>query len=232
MRLQERLSPAHLKEQVKGQVKEQYEQAKETVREATIGKVEDMVERVSDTVSETRRGIVDAIKEKPIPAALVGVGLAWMWMNGRGDSRSDMVRYGDRYRGGRLYDQGQRGYASPETSGFARQSGTGVWDRTTDAAGNLASNGDTVSGVAGQVQETASNIAAKRRTVGAVDQAQETAGYLADQAQNQARRVEDQLQGCDARKPAGSRRGSPGAGAAAGSPSPRPRRKTSDGRSS
>ena len=75
--LQERLSPSHLKEQVREQVIEQYKQARETVREATIGKVEDMVERVSDTMYETRRSIVDTVTTNPIPSALVGIGLAW-----------------------------------------------------------------------------------------------------------------------------------------------------------
>ena len=194
--LQERLSPSYLKEQVKEQVIEQYEQVKETVREATIGKVEDMVERVSETVNETRRSIVDTIKANPVPSALVGIGLAWLWMNGRGESGSDTSRSGDRYRGGRRYDDTARSYTSGGASRIGQQSSAGVWDRTTDAASNIASKaGDAVSGVASQVQETASNIASKAKDTvsGVVDQAQETAGYLVDQAQHQARRVEDRF---------------------------------------
>jgi ElaB/YqjD/DUF883 family membrane-anchored ribosome-binding protein len=194
--LQERLSPSYLKEQVKEQVIEQYEQVKETVREATIGKVEDMVERVSETVNDTRRSIVGTIKANPIPSALVGIGLAWLWMNGRSESSSGDYRYNNRYRGGRRYDDMARGYTSGGASRMERQSSAGVWDRTTGAASNLASKaGDAVSGVAGQVQETASNIASKARDTvsGAVDQAQETAGRLVDQAQYQARRVEDRF---------------------------------------
>jgi len=194
--LQERLSPSYLKEQVKEQVMEQYEQAKETVREATIGKVEDMVERVSDTVYETRRGIVDTIKANPVPSALVGIGLAWLWMNGRGESKSDASRYSGRYPAGRRYDEMTRGYTSGGASRVGQQSSAGVRDRTTDSASSLTSRaGDAVSGVAGQVQETASSIASKtRETVsGVVDQAQETAGYLVDRAQYQAQRVEDRF---------------------------------------
>src|SRR3954452_17157711 len=69
--LQERLSPSRLKEQVREQVAEQYEQAKQTVREATIGKVENMVERVSDKMYQTRGTIVETVKANPVPSALV-----------------------------------------------------------------------------------------------------------------------------------------------------------------
>jgi uncharacterized protein YjbJ (UPF0337 family) len=194
--LQERLSPSHLKEQVKEQVIEQYEQVKETVREATIGKVEDMVERVSDTVNETRRSIVDTIKANPLPATLIGVGLAWMWMNRGSTSGGGTARYDDRYRRAGLYDEGQRRYAGTGTSRTGQPNAAGVWDRTTDAAGNLASKvSSTVGSAVGQVQETAGNLAGKAKDTvsGVVDQAQETAGYLVDQAQHQAQRVEDRF---------------------------------------
>jgi hypothetical protein len=194
--LQERLSPSHLKEQVKEQVIEQYEQVKETVREATIGKVEDMVERVGNTVNETRRSIVDTIKANPIPATLIGIGLAWMWMNRGSQSGGGTARYDDRYRRSGLYDEGQRRYADTGTSRTGQPNTAGVWDRTTDAAGNLASKvSSTVGSAVDQVQETAGNIASKAKDTvsGVVDQAQETAGYLVDQAQYQAHRVEDRF---------------------------------------
>jgi ElaB/YqjD/DUF883 family membrane-anchored ribosome-binding protein len=185
--IQERLSPAYIKEQVKEQVKEQYEQAKETVREATIGKVEDMVERVSNTVYETRRGIVDTIKANPVPAALVGIGLAWMWMSGRENP------YGAT---GRSYGRDPRGY-DRRSSSFTRQGGPGVWERTTDAAGNLADKTkETMSDMVGQVQENAGDLAgrAKSTVSDVVNRTQETAGHLAEQAQHQARRAGDRVQ--------------------------------------
>lgn len=193
--LQERLSPSHLKEQVKEHVIEQYEQAKHTVREATIGKVQDMVERVSDTVYETRRSIADTISANPIPSALVGIGLAWLWVNRRGDSGSATARYGDR-QSARADEEMPRRYGSGGRPRLAQQSGGETWERTTEATRSLASKaGNAVSGMAGQVQETASNLAGKAKDTvsGAVDQAQETAAYLADQAQYQARRVEQRF---------------------------------------
>jgi hypothetical protein len=85
--IQERLSPSYLKEQVKEQVKEQFEDAKEVVREATIGKVEVMAQRASETVANSGTSIWNAIKANPIPAAMVGAGLFWMWRKGGGTAR-------------------------------------------------------------------------------------------------------------------------------------------------
>ena len=79
--IQERLSPSHLKEQ-----------ATATVREATIGRVEDMMNRAGDRVStvasstrDTAAAATDAVRENPIPYALIGIGIAWLLAN-RGSS--------------------------------------------------------------------------------------------------------------------------------------------------
>jgi gas vesicle protein len=173
--LQERLSPSYLKAQVKEQVIEQYKQVRDTVREATIGKVEDMVERVSDSVYETRRTIVDTITANPIPSALVGIGLAWLWMNRGHDSRSGRPRFDDRHRSGRRYEE---------------------WERNADTTRNLASKtGDAVSEVAGQIQDAASSLADKAKATisGVVDQAQASAGQFVDQTQRRAQRVEERF---------------------------------------
>jgi hypothetical protein len=193
--LQERLSPSYLKDQVKEQVVEQYRQARDSVREATIGKVEDMVERVSDTMYETRRSMVETVTANPIPSALVGIGLAWLWMNRR-DSRASGFRSGDDYRRPRRDGDMSRRYASSGQSRFTGSSGDESWDRYTESTRNLTSRaGDAVSDVAGRVQETASTLAgkAKDKVSGAMDQAQQTAGYVVGQAQHQARHAEQRF---------------------------------------
>jgi ElaB/YqjD/DUF883 family membrane-anchored ribosome-binding protein len=198
--IQERLSPANLKEQVMEEVREQFQEAKDTVRQATIGKVEDMVQSASNTVYETRRTIVQTIRENPIPAALVGIGLGWLWMNARSNEssryRSAVGRrgsYGDAYGGAERYREGSVGYgqvgygsAVPRGDGYApvssnypagRNEGTGrgTLDRAQEAASSLAST-------------------AQEKVSGAVSQAQETATYLADQAQRQTRYAGERLQ--------------------------------------
>jgi hypothetical protein len=59
--------------------------AKETVREATVGKVEDMAQSASRVLDdagmsavEARTGVVETIRQNPIPAAMAGIGLAWL----------------------------------------------------------------------------------------------------------------------------------------------------------
>lgn len=81
--IQERLAPEHLKEQ-----------AKEAVRDATVGRAKEAVSNVSDRaqgmmhdVSETG-GIVDTIRRNPIPAAMVGVGVGWLWKSRSNGTKS------------------------------------------------------------------------------------------------------------------------------------------------
>jgi ElaB/YqjD/DUF883 family membrane-anchored ribosome-binding protein len=82
--IQARLTPANIVEQVKEQAKETATEAidnvKQTVRDATVGKVENMVNSVSDSARETGSGLMGLIKENPIPAALAGLGLGWLYM--------------------------------------------------------------------------------------------------------------------------------------------------------
>jgi hypothetical protein len=59
--------------------------AKETVRDATVGKVEDMADSASQmfsdagsTAQEAGYGIVETVRRNPIPAALAGIGIAWL----------------------------------------------------------------------------------------------------------------------------------------------------------
>ncbi len=173
-----------------------------------------MVQRASDTVEETRATMMDTIRENPIPAALVGIGLGWLFMNGgrrptrysgRGVPRtlpssgsypanqygytsSQQVRYGTGY------PTGNTGYQQHD-AGVVEQGqqviGKAV-DRVQDTAGNVADRvQETASNVADRVQETASNVADRASNL--VDSAQSTASELADEAQYQARRVEDRF---------------------------------------
>jgi ElaB/YqjD/DUF883 family membrane-anchored ribosome-binding protein len=190
--IQERLNPTHLKEQAKEQVREQFQEAKEMVREATIGRVENMVQYASDTVNDARYTMMDTIRENPLPAALVGIGLGWLFMNrssrtpvrysGRGSVRGQHFEDNRRYYDDRQYAYDDRRYAYDDR----QQSSGGMIEQGRQTASNIASNvSDTASNIASNVSDTASNIAQR---------AQETASNLTDQAQYQAQRVEDRFQ--------------------------------------
>jgi hypothetical protein len=132
--IEERLSPAHLKEQiadVKSAAIDQYHEAKEhvkadlsneiaeaklrvqeevqhakrmlrtemqdakrAVREATVGKVQHMAR-------DARTGIMDTIRENPVPSAMIAIGVGWLLMGGgkkserRDDIRVRQYRYRD-----------------------------------------------------------------------------------------------------------------------------------------
>jgi len=82
--IQERLNPRNL-----------VEQAKDSVREATVGKVKEMAHNVSDTASsmadttrEAAGDLAGRVKENPWPAVLLGLGAAWLMLrDGDGTSR-------------------------------------------------------------------------------------------------------------------------------------------------
>src|SRR3954451_15312441 len=86
-------------------------EATSTVREATVGKVGDMTSTATDalsgagtTVQETGSGLLETVKQNPIPAAMAGIGIAWLWTHranssmNKGDYQSfygsDRGRYG------------------------------------------------------------------------------------------------------------------------------------------
>src|SRR4051812_27126027 len=123
--IQERLSPTRL-----------VNEAKETVREATVGKVTGMMNSASDSA----QGIIDRIKENPMSAAMIGIG-AW-WLLGRlpgGNSRRSSSydrRYGN-YGGDYTADvePGRR-----ESSGWSQHGGDahGIREMAHDATETMA----------------------------------------------------------------------------------------------
>jgi len=229
--IQQRLNPDNLSEQAKDAAREAVEEAKEavrhalleakeSVREATIGRVETMVRNVSDSAYETREGLMDTVRSNPIPAALVGIGLGWLWMNRRsgsprrsnGNYANDTARYG-RYEQSAYYPGGYMpaGYASTgyatgqphdsgnratQMAGRAQQAVGNVADQVGETASNVASTvGETAGNVAGSVGEAASNFASTvgERASNLASATQETAGNLVSGAQYQAQRAEDRF---------------------------------------
>jgi ElaB/YqjD/DUF883 family membrane-anchored ribosome-binding protein len=209
--IQERLKPSHLKEQVKDTLRDKYEDTKAEVREATIGRVENMMHDASDTVSEARATIVETIRENPVPAALAGIGLAWLFMNARRDGRgrerfegrgrrrmlgeerrrfSSSRRIEDRYGMAGGFDQERRRLADGiETEDQA----DGMVDRMKDKAGNMV---DRVQGAAGDVSARAGQLAhdAQNRAGELAHRAQDSATHLAERARDRAYRIEHRVE--------------------------------------
>ncbi|MDQ6693749.1 MAG: DUF3618 domain-containing protein [Chloroflexota bacterium] len=166
--IQEKLNPEHLKDQ-----------AKEIVREATIGRAEQMVNEAGETARGFGAGIMGTIQQNPVPAALAGIGLAWLFMKRPSgsqhreyDSRYEN-RYSDQYEqrdaqryGPRYNSQYETRYGSQPSSRYGSQYGPsggdeGVVSRAAGAVGGLAQGaagavGGLASGAAGQVSNLAS----------------------------------------------------------------------------
>ena len=74
----ERLNPHNVKEDIK-----------EGIREATIGRVEEMAREAGQRLNQAGSGLVQTIKDNPVPAVIAGVGIAWLFLGqGSGNTRA------------------------------------------------------------------------------------------------------------------------------------------------
>jgi uncharacterized protein YjbJ (UPF0337 family) len=222
--IQEKLDPEVLQEQAKdtiqeakqaalevmdhavAQAKEAVGEAKEAVRGATIGKVEDMARYAGETAGGWRQTLMETIKAHPVPAAVAGLSLGYLFLNreggrGRGPRYGDATAYRDGGPGyaGRGYGA-YGGYRLADEDGRGRQSMTeragAVADRAQETAGQVAHQAqervgqavdtvqDAAGHVTGQVQDAAGHV---------TGQVQEAAGQVVDQAQEQAARAQSFL---------------------------------------
>jgi len=121
--IQERLSPTRL-----------MNEAKETVRDATVGKVTGMM----NNAGRSAEGFVDRIREHPVSAAMIGVG-AW-WLLNKLPASSSGSSYNRRY-GNFSTDRYPTGsYGSNEQYGWSREGGDarGVRDMAHDASETIS----------------------------------------------------------------------------------------------
>lgn len=79
---------------VKTNLRRELAEAKSGFREATIGKVEHMVDDAQQTMKETGNGVLQAMRDNPIPTALVGIGLGWLFVNARSRRSHENTRSG------------------------------------------------------------------------------------------------------------------------------------------
>lgn len=184
--IQRRLSPEHVKEEAKESAleladyakqaaREAIQEARDAVRGATIGRIEEMAHTMGDTARETRHGIMETIRQNPVPTALTGVGVAWLLLN-RQSSPPRRPYYDGVYGESRVYrdprDGGER-YSSHYSTPYSYQEGVRDGARPTerrqDDSPGLASRvqeqagraGETLGQAAGQVGDTLSQAAGR-----------------------------------------------------------------------
>jgi ElaB/YqjD/DUF883 family membrane-anchored ribosome-binding protein len=176
-----RLNPNRLKAQVK-----------ENIREATVGRVETMARNAADRVNETRHGMIDRIRENPIPAAMVGIGLGWLLFGGR--RREETLWQRSYVTDGNWDGTAYVGDVSATTPRLAQDdAGGGLGSTISREPGVVDRVKDRVTGIGETVRDTSSDVAyaARERASNVAERAGETAGEVADRARNIAHNVSD-----------------------------------------
>lgn len=81
------------------------DQAKASVREAASERISDMKYQASNKVDGMTNSLSQTIRDNPLPVALIGLGLGWLWKSGRDQSNGGPYGYDSR-RGTRDDDYG------------------------------------------------------------------------------------------------------------------------------
>ncbi len=169
-------------------------QVKAAVRGATIGKVETMVRSANDTTNAARHGLVATIKANPLPAALTGLGLGWLFINSRSAAARgsmDSRAYEAGYREQRFAPTGaSSAYGAYQGSGNV-SAGRGAFGSTSErsqaTSGNVAAQaGDLAGRAGGAVGDAAGQVGDLAGRAGgavgdAVGQVGQTAGNIVGQ---------------------------------------------------
>jgi ElaB/YqjD/DUF883 family membrane-anchored ribosome-binding protein len=104
----DRVNPDRVKAEIRAKAREQIHEAKDNVKR----KARNTMRNVEHGVTDAGRGIWATIRENPLPAGMVGFGLAWMIANRRG---ADEPRERD-------YETYSTGPAVPYRAGYADRS--------------------------------------------------------------------------------------------------------------
>lgn len=200
--IKDRLDPGTLMDQAK-------EKVSETVHNVTSGVVHQAKELPHQAMDATKRAVgqaVDSAKEKmrpaveaagraggsavdnvkinPIPYALIGVGLGWLFLSSRRDHDHSVHGYGGSE--GHYYDASYGSTGSYQGGGYSGGYGGDYGPRTYgEDQGRMSAVRDKVGAATERIKETAGNVA---------ERAQETAGTVAWKARQGATRAADTFQ--------------------------------------
>lgn len=200
----DRVNPDRVQAEIKARAREQVHEVKENVKDKARNAMRDMEHEVSDA----GRGLWDTIRENPIPAGMVGVGLAWLMANSSSGQheRDDRTRRiyreypgAPRHAGhagytGAAYDDMDYAYDAERAAGYGvpvhRESeDRGLSDRASEVAGQAR---DTAQDTAHEVRERASHLA--HRASEGMEDVQHKAGRAARDVGHRARRAERRVE--------------------------------------
>jgi ElaB/YqjD/DUF883 family membrane-anchored ribosome-binding protein len=171
------------------------DRVKRELKETIKGKARDTMRGIEHEAKDTGRGIWHTIKENPIPAGMVGIGLAWLIAN-KGDHEEHRTRFEGRPHGDPAFGYPTGGRAVPyppehygQSAGGAAREGESVRERAGEAAENIRESADDAMDA---VRDKASHVA--DRASDAFHDAQDRVEDMAHQAGHRARRVERRVE--------------------------------------
>jgi len=164
-------------ERMKDTVTQLKNEVKGEIHDATIGRVERMVGNMKDTTRDASSTIVETVKANPIPAALVGIGLAWLFMNKSSGSSSNQRNFSQDY------SQGY-GYGPNYNQGYGQTYGSGQYGQT-QGYGQGQGYGQS------QYGQTGNRFQDQSQGPSAVEAVQQKAGQVADSVSEAAGHVKD-----------------------------------------
>lgn len=183
--------------EVKLAISEMAGQASTAVRGATIGKVETMAASTRDSMDQAKTGLMATIKANPLPAALTGIGLAWLWNHRAGASGSDAPR-DPGYQSYGQYGSGPSSMNQPYTvGGYGASPGgqnpdngqSGIGQAASQAKDAVGQVSDQAQGIVGQVVDQVQGV------VGAAGHAVGSAGHMVGHAPGNAVQMGSQAKG-------------------------------------
>ena len=177
----ERLSPDYL-----------IDKAKTSVREATVGKMKDMSYEANRRMEGMSNSMSDTVRANPLPVALIGLGLGWLFMSDRSKRQQQDVRGQYGTTGYRYYESNDGPGAMHQARHRIEDAADMVQDRAADLQGRLSGTaqrvGENVSETAQRTGETVRETA--HRTGEAVRETAyrvgETVGHRAEMVQERA----------------------------------------------
>jgi hypothetical protein len=180
------------RETVKKDVQDAFHHTQHTVREATLGRVEDLATKAGDVMNDTRETLVETIRQNPIPAALAGIGIAWLFMNRSSASRRRSTSMNGSSNGYNPY----RGMGYDPVGGSAASSAlASAQHAVSTTAGNVAHRIGSVAGQVGAAIGHAGEVVggaahdAGNAAMGAIGTGADAVTHLAHDAQAAAERL-------------------------------------------
>jgi len=141
------------KDSIKCDVRDAITDAKQSLRAATVGRVETLASNIGDTMTETKTTILETVRANPIPAAIIGVGIAWMFIN-----RTKSVQMKGRRHEGNF--AGEAEGILDEGRGFVEAQISKVTHHAVDAVGTAMRS------AGGQINTAAHNVADQAGRIG------------------------------------------------------------------